>query len=748
LVDESDPIGLGPSLAGIPAITVPRPPSDVRSVPTAHRRDRLTPACILFTSGSTGRPKGIVWPQATLTKDARAGHDILGIAPGDRVGLVMPIEFVAGMVVANWALTAGAALCLFDPRRHPISELAPWIEREQVTTLHATPTLLRALLRAIDSDQRFPDLRLVTTCGEPITYADVGSARRHLSDRCAFVNWTGSSEVGVLALSSPVPNDSERSGSVPAGRPVDEIALEISPRNVDGDARGTTPTTEAHGELVIVSDAIALGYCDSQGDLADRITASGTARRYRTGDLATVDASGELRLLGRCDDAIKINGYLVEPAEIEAALLDLDSVADAYVCGDRTASTPRLVAYVVSSPGFVNSGSLLRRHLRSRLPTYMVPTTIVELAELPRTPRGKVDHDALEAAGGTMLRAPERAASTDLEIYISEIWRNVLGIHDVGIDDDFFELGGDSLAVEEVLSELHKLGPDLPTAVFIDSPTIAGLAAAAEIGATARLSSGLIEMRRAVGAPTMVCFAGAGGIAVAFEPLVRSLDVELRIIAVQMHALEYRGIPDFSVRRAARRFLAAFRELGIPDPQVIIGHSYGGSVALEVAREIGHSGRAVPVLALLDTPPPRYEHAADGSPHRHPIGRFTATAARLWESLPGDRPIDRITAVPRMMTAGPIRYRGIKHYGGFFNRGLVMQRLHVPAPYPGDAVIYASEDSSASVDFSGWRQTLIGTIEFVSVPGDHHTMLRDPNVHALAADLGGRIRESLRTFVL
>ncbi len=214
----------------------------------------------------------------------------------------------------------------------------------------------------------------------------------------------------------------------------------------------------------------------------------------------------------------------------------------------------------------------------------MVPTTIVELAELPRTPRGKVDHDALEAAGGTMLRAPERAASTDLEIYISEIWRNVLGIHDVGIDDDFFELGGDSLAVEEVLSELQKLGPDLPTAVFIDSPTIAGLAAAAEIGATARLSSGLIEMRRAVGAPTMVCFAGAGGIAVAFEPLVRSLDIELRIIAVQMHALEYRGIPDFSVLRAARRFLAAFRELGIPDPQVIIGHSYGGSVALEVAR--------------------------------------------------------------------------------------------------------------------------------------------------------------------
>ncbi len=315
LVDDSAPIGLAPSLAGIPAITVPRPPSDVRSVPTAHRRDSLAPACILFTSGSTGRPKGIVWPQATLTKDARAGHDILGIAPGDRVGLVMPIEFVAGMVVANWALTAGAALCLFDPRRHPISELAPWIEREQVTTLHATPTLLRALLRAIDSDQRFPDLRLVTTCGEPITYADVGSARRHLSDRCAFVNWTGSSEVGVLALSSPVPNGlRENRVRFPQAGPWMRsrsrsrrgtwMATPVAPRPRPRPMASwsSSPTQSPWGTATV------------RADLADRITASGTARRYRTGDLATVDASGELRLLGRCDDAIKINGYLVEPS--------------------------------------------------------------------------------------------------------------------------------------------------------------------------------------------------------------------------------------------------------------------------------------------------------------------------------------------------------------------------------------------------------------------------------------------------
>ncbi len=177
-----------------------------------------------------------MWPHATLTKDARAGHEILGISADDRVGLVMPIEFVAGMVVANWALTAGAALCVFDPRRHQIAELAAWIARERVTTLHATPTLLRALLRAIDADRRFPDLRLVTTCGEPITDADVRSARRHLPDRCAFVNWTGSSEVGVLAMAAAAPDDALVPGPLPAGVPVDEIAIEITPTDVTPDS--------------------------------------------------------------------------------------------------------------------------------------------------------------------------------------------------------------------------------------------------------------------------------------------------------------------------------------------------------------------------------------------------------------------------------------------------------------------------------------------------------------------------------
>ncbi len=705
--------------------------------------DPDAPACLLFTSGSTGRPKGIVWPQATLIKDARAGRLGLGIRSSDRIGLVMPVEFVAGLVVAVWGLTTGATVCMFDPRRHPIADLVGWIANARLTTLHATPTLLRAILRGVDPAQRYPDLRLVTTCGEPVTAADVRALRDHVGGECEFVNWTGSSEVGVLALRHVTPGEPLADGPISAGRAIDGVEVEIAPLadGLDGALRGEdTGRAESFGELIVASANIALGYCGSDADLDGRFTTTHGRRRYRTGDLATLGPSGELRLHGRLDTALKIHGYLVEPSEVESALLDADEVADAYVGADRRTGAPRLVAYVVPAAGHVLSVSRLRTELRARLPLYMVPPTIVQVTELPRTERGKIDQAALQAAHVQPLRPEARAPRTDLEIYIANIWRNVLGIREIGIDDDFFELGGDSLAVEEVLAELQKLGPDLPTAAFISSPTVAGLAAAAESGPATRLGGGVVEMRSVEGAPTLFCFAGAGGIALAFERMVRDLDLDLQVYGVQMHALEYRGIPDFSVNRAVARFLRTFPTLSATGPFVLVGHSYGGVVALEVARELRRHGYEVALLALVDTFAPSASSDSDAGSPGGSVARIRSEAERVWDAVPGDTAVARLIAIPRMLTAGPVRYRGIKHYGGFYNRGWVMQQLHRPKPYAGNAVVYVGESNVTDTDQERWQRVLRGSWALAVVPGDHHTVLREPFVQGLAADLRERIR--------
>ncbi len=566
--------------------------------------------------------------------------------------------------------------------------------------------------------------------------------RAHVPGRCEFINWTGSSEVGVLALHRITADDPLPDGPISAGTAVADIALEIAPVDDDLDrAAGADPLAGpgAFGELVVASAKIALGYCGDDGELAARFDSSGGVQRYRTGDLATLSATGELRLHGRRDAAVKINGYLVEPSEVEAALRAADEVADAHVAADRTDGPPRLVAYVAPTPGYMLSVGRLRTGLRERLPMYMVPPTIVQVAELPRTERGKIDQAALQAAQTHTLRPELRAPRTDLEFYIAQIWRKVLGVREIGIDDDFFELGGDSLAVEEVLAELQKLGPDLPTTAFIGSPTVAGLAAAAEHASHPHLDGGVVEMRRVEGAPTLFCFAGAGGIAVAFERLVRNLDLDLQVYGVQMHALEYRGIPDFTVRRAAARFLTTFSALRTRGPYVLVGHSYGGAVALEVARQLRVTGHEVALLALVDVFPPAPRTGAGAGRSHGPARHLAGEAARVWAALPGDGVTGRLIALPRMLTAGPIRYRGIKHYGGFYNRGVAMQQLHRPKPYPGTTVVCVGERNQIVSDHHRWQRVLTGQWELTTVPGDHHTVLREPYVKTLAAELRARI---------
>ena len=166
-------------------------------------------------------------------------------------------------------------------------------------------------------------------------------------------------------------------------------------------------------------------------------------------------------------------------------------------------------------------------------------------------------------------------------------------------------------------------------------------------------------------------------------------------------------------------------------------------MALEVARELRRHGYDVALFALVDTfaPSPAQDLGADGPGGS--VTRLRSEAGRVWDAVPGDTALERLIAVPRMLTAGPVRFRGIKHYGGFYNRGWVMQLLHRPAPYAGDAVVYVGERNVTDTDQERWRRVLTGSWELALVPGDHHTVLREPYVETLAVDLRERIRRTM-----
>ena len=370
-----------------PVLSVGSETSDVRPEVAVGPDDA---ANVVFTSGSTGQPKGVTVHHGAYLDHALAATVSMDFHPEDRMALVLPVGFAAAAGYLHRGLATGAQIHLYDPRRRGINGLAAWLRQERITYLDLTPSLLRAFVAALGDDDHLPDVRVVTTAGEAVYGTDVASLAPHLSTTSLFVNHTGSSETSGFAwyhvpLAGPIPE-----GQVPSGLPLGE--RELSLRREDGtEAEGSEP-----GELFVTSRFVSLGYWGQSVLTAEKFeTLADGRRRYRTGDVAARRADGTLEHRGRRDQMVKVRGYLVEPSEVEAALLATGEVTAAAVLGlTEPGAAARLVAYVVPVAPETTVASV-RHALRQRVPTYMVPNSVVMVADLPRNPNGKVDRMAL-----------------------------------------------------------------------------------------------------------------------------------------------------------------------------------------------------------------------------------------------------------------------------------------------------------------------------------------------------------------
>ncbi|MBM9469361.1 non-ribosomal peptide synthetase [Nakamurella leprariae] len=449
--------------------------------------------CIVFTSGSSGVPKAVSYSDGWLLNEALGAADALDLGPGDRTALVLPAAFAAGLTVLFMGLLNGATVCAADPRLAGMRDLPTFLTDARVTTVHTTPSLLRSLLAVLPPGGGLPGVRLVTTCGEAVHGRDIHLLREHLDPDAHYSSWSGSSETGHLAFHRLGPTDPIPDRIVPVGRP----ATNKEVRLLDG--TGAEVPAGQIGEITVTSAYLGDGYLGADGALtaqtAERFFPGPDGRtRYTMGDLGRFDPDGTLHLLGRRDSALKIRGYLVEPAEIEGVLLTHPDVAEAVVVGhreplpgtgdgagdpadttDQPARPARLVAYLApKSRERALSVSAVRRLVRDRLPEWMVPSAIVVLPELPRNERGKIDRSALPAPAPA---GPVEPARTSWEAMIGDIWAAVVDVPVVGRDADFTELGGDSLDAEEMLALVSdRLGVRLRTTDLALAPTLAEFA--------------------------------------------------------------------------------------------------------------------------------------------------------------------------------------------------------------------------------------------------------------------------------
>lgn len=451
-------------------------------------------AYVIYTSGSTGRPKGVVVEHRgalNLLRGFLARHAFAG----QRLLMIPPLIFDASVGDVFPVLASGATLVIHpDPARLGASELRAFCCEHGVTAIDAPAALWRRWAEGgafVNSDAAPAGLRLIMIGGESVPLSLVRSFAAATDASIVLTNHYGPTEASVCATVLSTSDARELLGDdLAIGTPLPGVRTYVLDRHGQLSPRGSA------GELYIGGAGVARGYVGQPALTAERFVPDpfagvAGARMYRTGDVARWDAAGHLQFLGRRDNQTKLRGVRVELGEIEAAIASYPGItaACATVREDR-AGDRRLVAYVICNGPIAHSA--LRNHLSQRLPEAVLPSAVVQLPVLPLTPNGKVDRRALPAPAST--DGPQRTArapSTATERAVLAIWAEVLGRDDLGVDDDFFASGGDSLLTLPLVFRLHAaLGVELPLSTVFSAPTVGGLAREID----ARRAGGAVEV--------------------------------------------------------------------------------------------------------------------------------------------------------------------------------------------------------------------------------------------------------------
>lgn len=438
-------------------------------------------ATVLFTSGSTGIPKGVVNLHAGAVSRCRWMWQEYGFGPEDVFCLRTSLNFVDALWEIFGALGHGIPLVVppVGLEQEPAGFLR-FIEERRVSHLVLVPSLLNVLLERMRQSGGAPRcLRSMITSGEPLT-PELAVECADLLPSCLLINTYGTTETWDATAHRVGPRDSQRV-RVPIGRPIANMRACVL------DEQRRLVPVGVWGELYVGGLGLAQGYlgdprCSAESFVPDTVFGEPGERLYRTGDIARVLPDGEFELLGRADRQIKVRGYRVEPAEVEALLLADPRVDDAVVAQVGSGmDRQRLLAWVVGDPDPALATEL-RASLVQRLPSYMVPDDVHAVEQIPLTPNGKLDLEALSI--------PERATvngnnysepGNETEDRLAEIWAEVLAVERVGVHDDFFELRGHSLLAARLMSRVcDTFCLDLPLQCLFEAPTVAGMARSIE----------------------------------------------------------------------------------------------------------------------------------------------------------------------------------------------------------------------------------------------------------------------------
>ena len=655
-------------------------------------------AYVLFTSGSSGRPKGVLVEHATLARRLAWLSTAYEVREQDRSALATQATFDPSLIELCLPLVHGASIAVAPPGRLLPQSVAEFAIRHGATIMAFVPSTLGGFL---DVAEQCPGLRLrVACCGGEVLAPEL--ARRFVEVTGArLFNVYGPTETCIFATAWECDGQAA-STALPIGAPVDDTCIYVL-----GEALQLQPVGVA-GEIHIGGTALARGYLnrpelDAQVFLSDPFRAGG--RMYRTGDRGWIDPQGQLHFVGRLDRQVKLRGYRVELGEIEAALLAIEGVTQSAAKLVERDGRPMIHAWVATGSGI--GPDALQRVLRVRLPDYMIPSAIGVLSELPLGSAGKVDYESLPLVAVQERPTASVQPASQLERDLLTLWEDVLERRPLSVQDNFFDVGGDSLAAVSILAGAERLlGRRIPLYLLMEHPTIASLVAA--LGVESDTHGLVVPMPAGATAIPLYLAASGHGDRMRFGNLAAPL---YNVCSLNMLQPPQQDMPT-RIRELAAMYAQQILARGA-GPCYVGGFSVGGVAALETARLLRQRGVDVRGLILIETV---YPKVIWGGTFYWRLFRWLVLQLRIQD-----------------MSLNGRRLGAMVNDAGLVGQVMAMAGYR-PARFEGASYLIKTRGLSRwhGMLFRSWRKLLGPGLSEHLVPGMHGSVFEPLNVGALA----------------
>lgn len=702
-------------------------------------------AYVIYTSGSTGKPKGVMNSHAAISNRLLWMQSVFHFNEQDKILQKTAFTFDASIWEFFAPLMVGATVIIARPGgQKDTAYLIDAIIDHEITVLQVVPSMLQLLLDERKLGQCV-SLRRVFCGGEML----LGEMQNRFFDLSSadLTNLYGPTEASIDAAFHRC-RGRALTQNVAIGRPIANMRLYILDHNLSPVPIGL------EGELHIGGEGLARSYLNrpeltAEKFIPDLMAGKAGARLYKTGDLAQYAASGAVLIFGRIDHQVKIRGFRIELGEVEAALLGHPVVKEAVVIArENVPGISQLVAYVVANHESDDVVDQLYDSLKRKLPEYMVPSLIVMLNSLPRLSNGKIDRNSLPAPEDARLGLGRQyvAPRNLLELKLTQIFEEGLGIHPIGVKDDFFRLGGHSMLAVRVMSRIERmLDKNLPLATLFERSTVEELAALLHEQAGPALRPSLIRIQSGGPGQPFFCAHPIGGGILCFHDLALNLGPDQAFYGLQSQGMDGRPPSYNRISDMATHYIKELREVQPEGPYLLGGWSMGGVIAFEMALQMKAEGQEVSLLALLDTIAPAQDITPAQVTEAELLGEFlTDLGVPLDEFLKLKSEDQFAYALEEGKKAKrfhqDVEPAHIRHYFEVFRNNVEALRNYIPRPYPGSMTLLCARDANkerrpAEEDL-GWGKFVTGNIEIIEVPGTHLTMMVEPHVKVVADRLG------------